>query len=170
MTPDACVRPATAADAPAIAGFAAELYRLHHRLDPARFWDLGGDEPGRRAGRERFFASRVGDAGTRLLVGEHAGKVAGYAYATFESNDYMNLLERAAWLHDLHVEPEARSSGLADALFDAVCREAEAAGIPLVVFTVAATNARATAFFARQGARVTMREMAVALPRPGREE
>jgi len=157
------VRPATAADVPAIAEFAARLYRLHHRLDPERFWDLGGEGPGPRAGREGFFASQLADAGARLFVGEHAGRVAGYAYATLESNDYENLLERGARLHDVWVEPGARASGLADALFDAVRHEAEAAGARLLVLSVAVANTRAVAFFARHGARRTMQEMAVRL-------
>ena len=158
------VRRAAAADIPAVARFAAELYRLHHRLDPARFWDLGGDAPESVAGREGYFGSLLTDPGAVLLVGEHDGRVAGYAFATFESQDYANLLERAAWLHDVYVEPGARGSGLADALFEAVRREAVSAGMPLLALTVAATNARAGAFFARHGARVTMREMVVELP------
>jgi len=155
------VRAATAADVPAIAEFAARLYRLHHRLAPERFWDLGGEGPGPRSGREGFFASQLADAGARLFVGEHAGRVAGYAYATLESHDYENLLERGARLHDVWVEPEARASGLADELFDAVRREAQAAGARLLVFSVAVANARAVAFFTRRGARVTMQEMAL---------
>ncbi len=165
MTSPTPIRRAIAADVPVIARFAAELYRMHHRLDPVRFWDLGGDDPARLRGREQFFVSLLEDADTRLLVATSDSRVVGYAYLTFERNDYENLLERAAWLHDLYVEPEQRASGLADALFAAVQSEAEASGAPLLAFTVAATNARASAFFARHGARVTMREMIVELPR-----
>lgn len=164
MTTPARVRRATLADIPALAGFASELYRLHHRLDPVRFWDLGSDAPGRREGRERFFASQLDEPGTRLLVATHEGRVVGYAYLTHERNDYENLLEHSAWLHDVHVEPEVRATGLADELFAAARAEAIGWGAPLLAFTVAATNARAAAFFARHGARVTMREMVVELP------
>jgi len=157
------VRVATAGDVPAIADFAARLYRLHHRLDPERFWDLGGEGPGPRAGREGFFASQVADPHARLFVGEQDGRIAGYAYATLESHDYENLLERGARLHDVWVEPDARSTGLADALFEAVRHEVVAAGARILVLSVASANVRAAAFFARHGARPTMQEMAVRL-------
>lgn len=165
-TSDPTVRRARRDDVPAIAGFAGELYRLHHRLDPARFWDLGGDTPERVAGRERFFASQLDDPDTRLLVGEADGRVVGYAYLTFTRHDYAQLLESAAWVHDVWVAPEARGGALADALFAAARAEALAAGQGRMVFTVAAGNARAAAFFARHGARVTMHEMTVDLTGP----
>ncbi len=160
------VRRARPDDVPAIAGFAGELYRLHHRLDAARFWDLGGDTPDRVAGRARFFASQLEDPDTRLLVAEAEGRTIGYAYLTFERHDYAQLLESAAWLHDVWVEPEARGGAVADALFAAAHAEAVAAGQTRMVFTVAAANARAAAFFERHGARVTMREMMVDLSPP----
>lgn len=160
------VRRAGPADLPAIASFAGELYRLHHRLDPARFWDLGGDSPEHVSGRTRFFASQLEDADTRLLVAEDEGRTVGYAYLTFERHDYAQLLESAAWLHDVWVVPEARGGAVADALFAAARAEAVAAGHLRMVFTVAAANARAAAFFERHGARVTMREMMVELSPP----
>jgi ribosomal protein S18 acetylase RimI-like enzyme len=160
------VRRARPADIPALAGYAAELYRLHHRLDPDRFWDLGGEAPERVAGRERFFASQLEDADTRLLVAEQDERVVGFAYLTFETHDYADLLESAAWLHDVWVAPEARGGPIADALFAHARAEAVAAGHVRMVFTVAATNARAQAFFQRQGARVTMHEMTVDLREP----
>lgn len=164
--PHLTVRRARPDDVAAISAFAGELYRLHHRLDPARFWDLGGESPERVAGRERFFASQLDDPDTRLLVVEQDGRVVGHAYLTFERHDYAQLLESAAWLHDLWVAPEARGGDAADALFAASRDEALAAGHVRMVFTVAATNARASAFFERHGARVTMREMTVDLASP----
>jgi GNAT superfamily N-acetyltransferase len=154
-----------AGDVAAIAAFAGELYHAHHAWDPVRFWDLSGVAS--PAGREQFFASQLAAPDTVLLVAERAGACVGYAYMTFESNDYMNLLERAAWLHDVFVVPEARGSGAADLLFAAACARARAAGYPLLALNVAEANPRAQAFFARQGARVTMREMIVELPPPG---
>lgn len=160
------IRRATLADIPALAGFAGELYRLHHRLDPVRFWDLGGEAPASREGREAFFTSRLSDPHTRLFVALDGDRVCGYAYMTLDSHDYEHLLERAAWLNDILVEPGLRSTGLADDLFAAVRAEAVASGAPLLALQVAAANARAAAFFARQGARVTMQEMILELP-PG---
>lgn len=160
------VRRAGAPDIPAIATFAAELYTLHHGWDPVRFWDLGSASPARQAGRERFFHSLLTDTTVVLLVAETDGRAVGYAFAGFESHDYENLLEEALWVHDLYVTPEARGGGAADQLMLAAVEIGRAAGCPLVVLTVAEANTRGQAFFARHGARVTMREMTIAL-RPG---
>lgn len=160
---DVAIRPATAADVPAVAAMAGELYAMHHAWDAVRFWDLGGDDPARRAGRERFFRSQVGAEDTALLVAEQDGAPVGYAYLTVEGPLYEDLLESSVWLHDVYVKPEARGTGAADALFEAARAWAETTGQVLLVFTVAKANARAQAFFGRHGARVTMREMVVKL-------
>jgi ribosomal protein S18 acetylase RimI-like enzyme len=161
--PEITVRAATAGDVPAIAALAGQLYAMHHAWDPDRFWDLGGEDEAHRAGRERFFASQLAAADSVLLVAERAGVAVGYAYLAYESHDYASLLERAAWLHDVFVVPDARRGEVADRLFDAVCERARADGYPLLVLSVAEANPRARAFFARHGARVTMREMVVPL-------
>lgn len=158
------VRPAAERDVAAIGAFADQLYSLHHAWDPKRFWDLGGDDPARRAGRERFFRSQLTAEDTLLLVAEHMAGAVGYAYATLEARDYGNLLERAMWLHDLFVAPDARGSGAADLLFAAACEYARAAGSPLLALKVAEANPRGQAFFRRHGARDTMREMVIELP------
>lgn len=160
------VRRATPADVPTIAAFAGELYTLHHAWDPVRFWDLGAASDARRAGRERFFASLLSDTTAVLLVAEAAGAPVGYAFAGFESHDYENLLEEAIWVHDLFVIPEARGGGAAAALMAAAVAIGREAGAPLLVLTVAEGNPRARAFFERQGARVTMREMTIDLRAP----
>lgn len=157
------VRAATDADVGDIARFAGELYSLHHAWDPVRFWDLGTDSPGRQAGRERFFGSLLTDPTAVLLVAEAGGRRVGYAFAGFESHDYENLLEEAIWVHDLYVVPEARGSGAADRLMQVAAERGRGAGCPLLVLTVAEANTRAQAFFARHGARVTMREMVLPL-------
>lgn len=161
--PEITVRAATAADVPDIAAFAGELYTLHHQWDPLRFWDLGTRTADRQAGRERFFASLLSDPTVVLLVAESGGRRVGYAFAGFESHDYENLLEEAIWVHDLYVIPEARGGGAADQLMDAAARRGRDAGCPLLVLTVAEANTRAQAFFARHGARATMREMTLDL-------
>lgn len=164
------VRPATADDIPVIGAFAGELYTLHHTWDPVRFWDLGAGTPGRQTGRERFFHSLLSDATVVLLVAEQDARPVGYAFAGFESHDYENLLEEAIWVHDLYVIPEARGGVTADRLLATAAERGRAAGCPLLVLTVAESNTRAQAFFARRGARVTMREMTIDLRAPAADE
>jgi GNAT superfamily N-acetyltransferase len=160
------VRAALERDVVAIAAFAGQLYSLHHAWDPVRFWDLGGNDPVRCSRREGFFRSQLSSKHSMVLVAEFAGAMVGYAYLTIESHDYENLLERAAWLHDMFVTPEARGSGAADRLFEAACEQARAAGAPLLAIRVAEANTRGRAFFARHGARVTMRELMLPLEQP----
>lgn len=157
------VRDATAADAADLARLAGDLYRLHHAWDPVRFWDLGTDTPTRQTGRVGFFHSLLADDTVVLLVAESGGRTVGYAFAGFESHDHENLLEEAIWVHDLYVVPEARGRGAADRLLEAAIERGRRAGCPLLVLTVAEANTRAQSFFARHGARLTMREMTLDL-------
>ena len=163
--PGATVRAATAADVPAIAAMAGELYAMHHAWDARRFWNLGGRDPEVRAGRESFFGTQIDEPGVILLVAEQRGTVVGYAYMSIEEHDYENLLESSAWLHDIFVKPEARGTGAADALFEAARERGTANERQLLVLTVAELNAHAQRFFARHGMRVTMREMTLEQPR-----
>lgn len=161
--PAAHVRAATPADAHAIGTMAGQLYALHHGWDPGRFWNLGGDDPARVAGREAFFAAQAAAEDVILLVAERGGAVVGYAYLSVESHDYEHLLESSVWLNDLWVAPEARGTGAADALMTESLRRARATGHATFVLNVAEANERAQRFFARHGLRRTMREMAVEL-------
>lgn len=163
------IRPATKEDVPTVAGMAGELYAMHHAWDAVRFWDLGGHDPARRAGRERFFRSQVEAEDTFLLVAELDGAVVGYAYLTVEGPLYEDLLESSVWLHDIFVKPDARGTGAADALFEEGRRRAAATGHPLLAFTVAEPNTHAQKFFTKHGARLTMREMVVELKADDRE-
>lgn len=164
------VRRAVPEDIPAIARFAAELYTLHHGWDPVRFWDLGAMSASRQAGREKFFRSLLEDSTALLWIAEQDGRAVGYAFAGLESHDYENLLEEAIWVHDLYVIPEVRGQGVADRLMVAAAEHGQAVGCPLLVLTVAEANTRAQTFFARHGARVTMREMTLDLRARGAED
>lgn len=159
-SPGVVVREARADDVPAIGAMAGRLYALHHGWDAERFWNLGGDDGARAAGREAFFRSQVDAEDVILLVADRGGEVVGYAYLSVEAHDYEHLLEAAVWLNDLWVEERARGSGAADALFDEARRRAAKTGHRTFVLNVAEANTRAQRFFARHGMRVTMREMA----------
>lgn len=160
------IRSAIEDDLPVIADAARDLYDLHHRLDPQRFWNLGGDGPARREGRLRYFRSLLTANEGGLIVAEQDGEVVGHAFYTLERHDYMNLLESALWLHDLHVAPRARRRGVGEALFEALCRLGREADLPRMVLSVAERNAEAQAFFERMGARTTQRERMKVLGQP----
>ncbi len=97
MPPAAVVRPARSEDVSGAARLAAELVRLHHRFDPARFLCLEPLEEGYAA----FLATQVDRPGRVFLVAEAGGEVVGYALAGLEGRDWMDLREACGKLYDL---------------------------------------------------------------------
>ena len=77
------IRPARAEDLPAVSRLAAELVRMHHRLDPPRFLLVEPVEDG----YQWFFSRELKRKGALILVAEdsEAGQILGYAYATLEA-------------------------------------------------------------------------------------
>jgi GNAT superfamily N-acetyltransferase len=89
--------------------------------------------------------------------------VVGFAYLEYEKLDYANLLENAAWLHDLYVDEAARETGAGKALIHAAKDAGKMLGADKLVLTVAAKNEYARTFFTRTGFRETMVEMTIGL-------
>src|SRR5439155_21321315 len=78
------IRPAGADDLPAVSRLAAELVRMHHRLDPPRFMLVEPIEEG----YQWFFSRELARRKARILVAEEDGRILGYAYATLEARDW----------------------------------------------------------------------------------
>jgi ribosomal protein S18 acetylase RimI-like enzyme len=163
------VREATAADLPALAAFGARLSRLHHRMDPHRFFVVPGMERGYAwwLGRERrnpkavvLAAVRIGRAGRASIVG--------YAYGRLEPRDWNSLREACGVLIDVMVAPRVRLGGVGTALVEAMAAELARRGAPSVVLHTAAQNPAAQAFFTARGFRPTMVEMTRECSPPGR--
>jgi GNAT superfamily N-acetyltransferase len=82
-------------------------------------------------------------------VAELDGRVVGQMLITFEWSDWRNRM--VWWIQSVHVEPEARGSGVFRALYEHIrhaARGAGAAGLRLYVDT---TNARAQAVYSAVG-------------------
>src|SRR5215469_2589840 len=99
------VRPVRSADLPAVSRLAAELVRMHHRLDPRRFLLVEPVEDG----YQWFFSREIKRDGARILVAEDDadGRLLGYAYGTLEPRNWNDLLEAAGKLNDLYVDAAA---------------------------------------------------------------
>lgn len=150
------IRPAAAADAPALGRLGALLVRAHHEFDPQRFIAA---TPQTERGYASFLGSQVEGGDAVVLVAEQAGEVVGYAYAELEGRDYMALRGPAGVVHDLVVDPGRRGGGIGGMLLDAVVAALQSRGAPRVVLSAAARNQAAQRLFARAGFRPTMLEM-----------
>ena len=153
------VRPARPDDLPAVSKLAAELVRLHHRLDPPRFMLIEPVEDG----YQWFFSREIKRKEALILVAEHDDAIIGYAYATLESRNWNDLLDACGKLNDLYVDPSARRTGAGRALVTEAFAALRARGAPRVVLLSAWQNPEAHAFFAALGFRRTMVEMTAEL-------
>lgn len=154
------VREATESDLPALARLGARLARMHHRLDPRRFFVVAGMEKGYAwwLGKERKNRNAVVLAAIREGRGGRES-VVGYAYGRIEPRDWNSLRETCGVGIDLMVEPRARKAGVGGALVEALSAALKERGAPRVVIQVASLNPRAQAVFAGLGFRPTMVEM-----------
>jgi ribosomal protein S18 acetylase RimI-like enzyme len=154
------VRPAKAADLPAVSLLAAELVRQHHRMDPQRFMLIEPIEDGYRW----FFARELRRKGAVILVAEdEGGKLLGYAYGTMEKRNWNELLDACGALNDIYVDAAARRGGVGRALLTAMMAALRARGAPRGVLLTAWKNPEAHALFEATGFRRTMLEMTAEL-------
>ena len=154
MTPT--IRPATAADLPAVGRLGALLVRLHHEFDAERFIAA---TPRTEQGYASFLGSQLGEPKVVVLVADEGGQVLAYSYAGVEGYDYMSLRGPAGILYDIVVDPARRGRGVGRLLLDATIAELERRGAPRVVLSTAERNEPAQRLFARAGFRRTMIEM-----------
>lgn len=156
----AVVRPATAAELPACARLGARLSRLHHRLDPARFFQ----PPGLEAGYRWWLGKELRNPKAVVLVAVSAGArgreaVVGYAYGRLEPRDWNTLRDACGVGVDLIVMPRWRRLGLGGRLVEALAEALRDRGAPRLVLQVAARNPAAARAFEGMGFRPTMLEL-----------
>jgi ribosomal protein S18 acetylase RimI-like enzyme len=158
MVPSVKTRLAVRADMPEVAGFAAQLVRMHHALDPRRFMCLEPIEPG----YERWLTSELANPDAAIVVAERAGAepmLVGYAYGRREPRDWNSLLDACGAVHDVYVAEPARRLGAGALLLEALIARLQALGAPRIVLHTATQNAAAQRLFERFGFRRTMIEM-----------
>jgi GNAT superfamily N-acetyltransferase len=154
------IRAATPGDLAACARLGARLARMHHRLDPARFFAPPGLEAGYRwwLGKERRSRGAVVLAAVaRPARGREA--VVGYAYGRLEPRDWNTLREACGVGVDLLVEPRFRRRGLGTRLVEALAGALAERGAPRLILQVAARNPEAARAFEAMGFRPTMLEL-----------
>jgi ribosomal protein S18 acetylase RimI-like enzyme len=153
--PEASVRKATQADLGAVSRLAAELVRMHHAADPARFFLPERVEEGYAwwLGRE------LQRAEARVLVAEREGTIVGYSYGCLEERDWNSFLDEHGAVHDLFVTEGERRGGVGRRLLQAMLDELEELGAERIVLSTLVDNERAKRLFASVGFRPTLLEM-----------
>jgi ribosomal protein S18 acetylase RimI-like enzyme len=148
------VRRANIDDARTIAEYAIKLFAQHREYDARRFAEIASIE-----GATNFYGSQTETKGAAVLIAELENEIVGFAYIQYESLDYANLLENAAWLHDLYVDERARGHNAGKLLIGQSIEIAKEFGADKLMLSVAAKNEYAQEFFERQGFRTTMVEV-----------
>lgn len=155
------IRPAMTGDVPEIARLAAKLVRLHHSLDPTRFFLTERIEEG----YEWFLGKEIARKDAIVFVAEVATEndahkeIVGYAWGRLEPRDWMALLDACGRLHEIFVDPSVRRIGVGKRLIEETMQWLEAQGAPRIVLDSAWKNDNAHQFFESIGFRRTMVEM-----------
>jgi ribosomal protein S18 acetylase RimI-like enzyme len=149
------IRRALPEDLDSVARMAAELVRMHHAVDPDRFFLPDNVE----AGYAWWLGRELERPEARVLVALSGDGIVGYAYGTREGRDWNLLLDEHGAIHDVFVLDSARRLGVGQQLVDALVRELEALGAPRVLLGTMVGNEPAQALFRRCGFRPTLLEM-----------
>ena len=150
------IRPAAAADWPAVGTLAAELVRAHHAFDRSRFFH---PDKLRADVYTSHLRQEIDHGHAVVLVADVNGEIAGYVFAGIEPESWKELRYEAGYVHDLVVEERFRHRGLGRALIESAVNWFGARNITRVMLWSAAQNADAQKLFRRVGFRPTMIEM-----------
>lgn len=153
--PEVVVRSAVREDLPAVAALAGMLVRMHHAVDPRRFFLPERVE----AGYEWWLGKELGRAEARVLVAADGTRIVGYSYGALEERDFNLLLDAHGAVHDLYVAESERGRGTGMRLLRAMLSELEGLGAERVVLSTMVGNEGAQRLFRAAGFRPTMLEM-----------
>lgn len=154
------IRPASAADVPAVLPLVRAICDLHAARDPDRFVVVD-DILARYAA---WLPERAADPASVFLVAERPGPdgapaVVGYCVGTCEPAAPIFWVPACGWIHDVFVLPELRRRGLASALVRAAEGRFRALGVAQIRLHTGAFNEYARAAFAAMGYRPSVVEM-----------
>ena len=148
------VRRARLEDAQIIAEFAFKLIVQHVNYNAERFSQIAD-----LVQMANYYGGQTKAKDAAVLVAENDGEIVGFAYVQFEEKNYAELLEKAAWLHDIYVEESARSRNAGKLLIESAIKTAKELGAEKLMLSAASQNEHAQKFFKRHGFAETMIEM-----------
>lgn len=156
------IRPATAADVPAVLPMVAKISALHETWDDAKYGFLPNPEQGYEGWLKRLTMSES----SVFLVAEapeKPAKLVGFIVATVEKEIPIYRLKEFAFIHDLWVEEEYRRTGIARQMVMETVERFKLRGVKQIRLDTAAVNESARRLFSSCGFRISTIEMLVEL-------
>lgn len=150
------IRLATRGDLASLGRMGVQLLRAHYAFDPRRFM---APRPDAEEGYAWFLGTQLEEPDSLVLVATRDDRIVGYAYAALEPLSWKELRDAAGFIHDVHVDEDARGGGVGAALVEECVRWLTGRGAPRVLLWTAAPNEGARRLFERLGFRQTMIEM-----------
>lgn len=151
------IRPATAADVPAVLPMVASIAALHESWDSAKF----GYKPHPEQMYRSWLTGRADDPRAVFLVADRDGLLAGFLIATVEKEIPIYRLTEFGFIHDIWVEPAYRNEGIARQLVTLAIEKFREIGVTQVRGDTAAANEAARNLLKSCGMRPSTIEMLV---------
>ncbi|MBD2104558.1 GNAT family N-acetyltransferase [Leptolyngbya sp. FACHB-261] len=160
------IRPATPVDVPAVQVMVDKICALHEAWDPAKFGFL--PNPGQRY--QRWLIAQAKNERSVFLVAEAdriesepPPQLIAFLIATTEEEIPIYRLQEFGFIHDLWVEPEYRSLGIARQMVQAALARFREIGVQQVRLDTATANDTARHLFTTCGFRPSSVEMLIEL-------
>jgi ribosomal protein S18 acetylase RimI-like enzyme len=158
------IRPATAADVPAVLPMVAKLAALHESWDPAKY----GYRENPAEMYRGWLTARASDPRSVFLVAERADAMlkevpflTGFLVGTVEREIPIYRLNEFGFIHDLWVEAAYRNEGVARQMVMLAIERFREIGMTQVRLDTAAANEVARGLFRSCGFRPSVQEMLV---------
>nr|WP_286195688.1 GNAT family N-acetyltransferase [Synechococcus sp. CCAP 1479/9] len=132
---------------------------MHVGFDGDRF----AAPPGGEGAYAAFFREELQRPEVVLLIAEAGPQPVGYAFVRMEPMSLVDIRGAGAWLHDIYVDPQARSGGIGRRLLEAAKQAALDLGSSSLMLSASSQNLAARHLFERAGLRPTMVEMRIEL-------
>jgi ribosomal protein S18 acetylase RimI-like enzyme len=150
------IRPATAADVPAVLPMVRKLCDLHRAWDRAKY-DFRDDV---ESMYRPWLTARAADPRAVFLVADREGRgPVAFLIGTVEREIPIYKLAEYGFVHDVWVEPDYRNEGVARQLTMEAVERFCAIGVTQVRLDTAAANEPARKLFASCGFRASVTEM-----------
>ena len=145
------IRPATAADVPAVLPMVERISALHEAWDPAKYGKL----PNIAQRYEAWLTSQTTTPGSVFLVAEREGKLVAFLIATTDREIPIYKIDRYGFIHDLWVDEGYRNEGIARQMVMLAVEKFAELGVKQVRLETAGPNDAARKLFESCGFRTS---------------